>query len=373
MLITPEIKELVALIDQNPLQAESSIKNLILQLDANCKEAQFYNNHSTALQPYPIDADGYAKAFDPLENEEAFLKTWNTHGIVVGKQILNQQQCHNAITRLQAIFNDLSQGLVDFSDPKTFAHIPRDEKGVSLLSRGFAEIYHDYVLAQIRQNVRAYIHHVLIWQTPRLWTSFDRVGIKLPNHDGAKALPLHVDQNPNLDPDFKTIQGVLALGDCPEARGTFRAVSGSKDLFACYKDAEKRGAEYAELSPDHALFKKFEDKAQALPLRAGDMVSWDSRTTHANTANLSNEPRFVFYMAAGPANEHNAQAVKARLDAFAKGAATSPFKVPDALLRASIKPRYSDSQALDRVRQKENLTLLGKLSYGLERYGNVLS
>ncbi|MCD8496725.1 MAG: phytanoyl-CoA dioxygenase family protein [Alphaproteobacteria bacterium] len=200
----------------------------------------------------------------------------------------------------------------------------------------------------------------------------DRLGVKLPSHEGGKALPLHVDQNPTIDPDFKTLQGVLALVDCPAERGTFRGVPGSRNVFQQYAQMPGGIGEFVELDPQHPIAEELTNKAQAFPLRAGDMVSWDSRTTHANTENISQDPRMVFYVAAGLAQENNAAAVAARKDAFTTGLATSKLKVPQALLRATIKPRFIDAEAVSRIRKPENLTLLGKLLYGTERYDDII-
>lgn len=246
--------------------------------------------------------------------------------------------------------------------------MPKDQNGTPILSRGFLEIYHDDVLAQIRQNVRAYLHHVLIWGRADLWTSFDRVGVKLPHHEESGALPLHVDQNPNVHPGFKTVQGVLALTDCPVERGTFRGVPASRHLFAQYAGMAKNSGEYVELDTTLPVAAQLESHAQAFPLRAGNLISWDSRTTHANTENISDEMRMVFYMAAGPAREDSPEALAARMDALKTGLG---INVREALMHATKKPRYTASEMLACVRQPEQLNLLGELLYGTKSYGPI--
>ena len=104
---------------------------------------------------------------------------------------------------------------------------------------------------------------------------------------------------------LRSFQGVLALVDCPEERGTFVGVPGSRCLFDKYKDFASERGEFVQLDTSHAMTKELQDNAQAFPLRAGDVVSWDSRTTHANSENLSDETRCVAYVAAGPAGEEN--------------------------------------------------------------------
>lgn len=377
MIINTEIKNLITALEKGGTDKDSLIKDLVRALDKSFSEnSDRYRNpppNQVIPEAYPVDQNGYAISFDPVEDEASFWDAWSKYGIVVGKSIAGPKQCAHTVSRIHEIFNALSNGAFNIHDPATYDAVPMDANGTSILSRGFFEIYHDDALAQLRQNVRSYIHHALIWGNAKIWTSFDRLGVKLPGHEGGKALPLHVDQNPAIDPHFKTLQGVLALVDCPAERGTFRGVPGSRNVFQEYTKMPGGIGEFVELDPQSPLSHELEEKAQAFPLRAGDLVSWDSRTTHANTDNISQDPRMVFYVAAGLAKEDNATATAARRDAYKTGMATSKLKVPEALLRASIKPRFTDPEIITRVRQPENLTLLGQLLYGIKRYDEIIT
>ncbi|MBU0800382.1 MAG: hypothetical protein KKA05_05195, partial [Alphaproteobacteria bacterium] len=226
MIIDRKTKALAAQIEKGGVIPDETVRALVARLTAACARPENRRRyegaaavHGAARVPYPVDEEGYAVAFDPLEDEQGFVAAWQRYGIVVGKEILSAAQCQGAVESIKARFNDLSAGRCDLDKPGTWADMPKDAQGTPVLSRGFLEIYHDRALAEIRQNVRAYIHHVLVWGRTDLWTSFDRVGVKLPHHEESKALPLHVDQNPNVHPGFKTVQGVLALSDCPAERG----------------------------------------------------------------------------------------------------------------------------------------------------------
>lgn len=326
----------------------------------------YRENNAGKPNHYPIDADGYAVAYDPLTDEEGFWNAWSTHGIVVGKSIIDAQLAKRAIERMHAIVLALSDGRCNLDDPKTWDALPEDADGTSLVSRGFFEIYHDTILAELRQSIRAYIHHVLIWGRVDLWTSFDRLGAKLPGVADSRALPLHVDQNPLIHSNFKTVQGVLALADCSLKRGTFAGVPGSVGSFLEYKRFAPDRGEYVELPKEDSLTRTLEKNLQAFPMRAGDLVSWDSRTAHANTENVSDQVRYVAYIAAGPAREDEPELLNARTEAFKTGLGSN---VREALMHASKKSRYTNPDAIAKIREPEHLTPLGKLLYGQTSYG----
>ena len=152
----------------------------------------------------------------------------------------------------------------------------KDNNGTPIISRGFFEIYHDDCLAQIRQNIRLYLYHCLLWNTPYLWTSFDRLGLKTPSGENSIGLNLHVDQNPTVHPDFTTIQGVLALDDCPIERGTFVVVPGSVSQFHNYSQFVKPGykGEFVPLE-DSYLLEELKIYQQLIPLKRNNIVSWE--------------------------------------------------------------------------------------------------
>jgi len=320
------------------------------------------------MKRYPLDAEGYAVGFSPLENETDFWNIWSTYGFVVGKEVVNKDLCEKTIMRIKKIAHELSQDKFSIDEPATYEHIPADANNTPLISRGFFEIYHDNMLAQLRQALRVYIHHVVIWGKTNLWTTFDRLGVKLQNHKDSLGLPLHVDQNPMVQKQFETLQGVLALTDCPVERGTFAAVPGSLHAFKEYEkvvqehERENYRGEYVELKNNPPQETVMQENKQAIPLRSGDMVSWDSRTTHANTPNLSGKPRMVAYISARPA-QNLEELISERRHGFFSGLGKN---VREAGMHASMKPRYTNSGAINPVREKEDLNPLGELLYGLK-------
>lgn len=370
MIINQKIKNIVSEIEQSKklptdkqvIELLSTLKNQ-LALPENKSSVDSISRLTS--DSYPVDVDGYAKSFDPINDEEGLVDTWNQFGIVVVKQIVTSQQCDQTIKAMNQLVADMSTNTCSLNKSETWSHIPKDSAGVSFISRGFFELYHDHVLAQIRQSVRHYIAEVLIWRRYDLWTSFDRLGIKLPEHAESKALALHVDQNPKIHKSFKTVQGVIALADCPVERGTFVAAVGSRNHFLEYKQHAPDKGEYVELPKNLNGALWIEERLQAFPLRKGDMVLWDSRTTHANTENISQDIRYVAYVAAGPAREQESELVAARRDACISGVGSNNR---EALMHASKKPRYQNPEIVQSLRTPEELSLLGKLMYGIETY-----
>lgn len=378
-IIDTRIRDLVRRIDTAQTispTVDRLIKELVFRLHESCSRpdvasryAEYATQTAGPIGKMPIDADGYVVSIDPLEDEDGFIDCWRRYGVVAGRQVVSPKGCRRTISRIHDMMRRISAGQCVLADSSTWQNMPVDSAGVPILTRGFFEVYHDDALAQLRQALRVYLHFVMIWGRADLWSTFDRLGVKLPGHEESKALPLHVDQNPNVHPGFRTVQGVLALTDCPAERGTFMAVPGSKSAFGIYGSMAKNAGEYVELDRAYPEAQQLADCAQVLPVRSGDIISWDSRTTHANTANLSNEARMVAYIAAGPSAENDAAAVAAREDGFATGLGTN---VRNALMHASKKPRYTNPLILQQVRAAEKFSLLGRLLYGKQRYADII-
>lgn len=366
-IVDQEVKELVREIESKGSVAEVDplLKKLVVKLQKNCLKLSC-KEHSTPLSEYPLDEEGFAVSFDPVEDEIGFRECWEKYGLVVGRGVVSKEMCRQTTERMKQLLQKLSNNRFDLDDPSTYDSIPLDDNNVPCISRGFFEVYHDNSLAKLRQSIRIYLHHVLIWGRTDLWTSFDRFGIKLPQNEDSKGLPLHVDQNPLVHAKFKTTQGVLALVDCPVPQGTFVSVPCSRNLFSKYEksikkhDPDYRG-EYVEAGWDPSLDQELTSHAQPIPIRAGDLVSWDSRTTHANSPNLAATPRMVAYISAGPATNLREN----RQEGFRTGIGQN---VREALMHASKPPRYTKPETLAALREPEELTYLGKLLYGEERY-----
>jgi ectoine hydroxylase-related dioxygenase (phytanoyl-CoA dioxygenase family) len=382
MIVTTRVKELVTQIESTGL-LQPYFPQLLKELQQNCQhtsasplhpthsshhlhpghtDLSTYNNNKTYTYTYPyfypIDSEGYAIALDPLEDEELIRQYWHDYGFVVAKNIVSPETLTHS---LQQIEQKISQLGMDLSHPESFVV---DSQQTPILTRGFFELYHDDCLAQLRQSLRLYLFQVILWHNPFLWTSFDRLGIKTPSEEG---LNLHVDQNPVVHPEFRTIQGVLALVDCPVERGTFVASPGSKSQFSTYIKHVAPGYQGEYMPLPESRYTEF--PIQHIALRQGSMVSWDSRTTHANSSNISDKIRYVAYLSTGLAKEHRVDLIEKRKQAFASGLGEN---VRDAYMHASKKPRFTDSALIKQIRTPEALTLLGQCLYGFESWQGIM-
>jgi ectoine hydroxylase-related dioxygenase (phytanoyl-CoA dioxygenase family) len=125
-----------------------------------------------------------------------------------------------------------------------------------------------------------------------------------------------------------------------------------------------------ELDTTKDIAPQLKENAQTFPLRAGNLVSWDSRTTHANSENVSGDTRYVAYVAAGPTREEDDKLINVRMEGFTSGEGSN---VREALMHASKKSRYSDLEKLQSLRKPEELNLLGQLLYGQEKYAKIIN
>lgn len=377
-LIDGKVRSLVQSIEsaRSIRSADAYIAELVAYLSLRCssegkKPLGEINYQGIDPGTYPLDDEGFAKAFDPLTEESEYEKYFVTFGFVVGKQVISKDLAGKSIHRIKGIASALSEGTFSFDVPRSWDNVPEDSKGTKILSKGFFEVDHDRIWAEIRQSVRLYIHHVLIWGRADLWTTFDRFGVKLPNHSESEGLPLHIDQSPVLGTQYKFVQGVLALSDCPEESGVTVLVPNSRSMFGNFKKYGLPKEEYISFeNSSQEDLQELKSRLQPIPLRAGDILSWDSRTVHTNTSNTSaDRTRFIAFVSTGVSRENSDVLVNARITQFNMGTSRS---LRDAYMYATFRPRYENSTAIAKVREREKLTLLGKLVYGFEKYAAFL-
>jgi hypothetical protein len=323
---------------------------------------------------YPLDAQGFCVGLSLLDNPMAVRTVFDEFGFVVVDTKIPSETCEGLIARalevVELLFSDSEGWNFERGCQSPWWKLAvSDGAGVPFYSRGFLEFYHDATWADIRQDPMLYLLWVTLWGRADIWTSFDRLGVKPPHCVEGAALSLHVDQNPRLDSDFCSLQGVLALRDCSINLGTTVVVHSSRARFhewAEYASPEV-GKHYIQL--DQVL--ELREHAQPLPLRAGHILVWDSRLVHANTPNQTDdETRWVALVASGIAVNENRTLVKERLRSMQEA---SGWNNRAALLYASKRPRFYNPKRLTSLRRPEVFSPLGRLLYGIRSYREVFS
>lgn len=218
---------------------------------------------------------------------------------------------------------------------------------------GFLDLYHDDLLAQLRQDVRIYDIFSNIFGTEKLWVVFDRIIYQSPEEDD-QALTPHVDQNPLRNPGFFNIQAMLALRDMNEFTGTLAVMPRSHLFFEEYAQWAKPSDGYIEHQGERVM------SFIGLRLKEGQLVLWDSRTTHSRFRSEARSNRYAALLTFTIAQD-NPELTNLRLKYFDEGIGWNNH---EAGLRATSRPRCQQSLR----RNSEQLTLLGRRLYGLDSW-----
>ncbi len=216
---------------------------------------------------------------------------------------------------------------------------------------GFLDLYHDQTLAKLRQDPRIYEIFSHLLGREKLWVVFDRVIFQKHSED-EDALPPHVDQNPIDHPAFFNVQAMIALRNMDETTGTLAVIPSSSQFFHQYSQWVKPGDGYVEYQGE--LTAPF----VGLRLKEGQLVIWDSRTTHSRYRGEAKSNRYAALITYTNAKEDQ-ELIDLRLKAFTNGTGSNNH---EAGLRATAPPRCAHS-----LRQTaEVLTPLGRKLYAID-------
>jgi hypothetical protein len=192
------IRNLVQRIDKGEEPLDLLLTRLIARLQKRCahpkvvaRYAQYGRQSVTTAKPaaaprLPLDQDGYVIGFDPLTQEKEFVDSWNRYGIVVGANVVSQSQCQEVVARMHELLLALSDGTCNLSKPSTWNNIPVDRRCPDHLSWIFRN-YHDQ--ASPPSARRARLPALCSDHPGDLWTTLDRLGIKLQVLPMAKPCP----------------------------------------------------------------------------------------------------------------------------------------------------------------------------------------
>jgi hypothetical protein len=266
----------------------------------------------------PRDDDGFTIAFDPNDEDEwsGFMSQF---GFVVVK-VLTPAECDATVTEFFAEANARPRPDGRVRDVPLSVDDPRGWEsenwpaGRSRFLVDFPAVSPCALRNRTHPNVYAFFSRLL--KTPRVFASIDAWGLMrgtsgLPTEQSERPewrqnLVPHWDVNPwqyaaersaTRQPLPPMYQGVLALVDCDDATGGFSIAPGS----ARYLDVWARGT--AASTAQGARSNHFDTDpsdvwrglVQHVPIRAGEMVVWDSGSLHANYPNHGPNLRLVQY------------------------------------------------------------------------------
>ena len=189
---------------------------------------------------------------------------------------------------------------VDPEDPDTWHNYVTHGHGI-------IPLHHDQALWDVRQLPQMHELFSVIYQTPKLWVSFDRGSFKVPSsfhESGFRMDAVHWDGDPRIAEDL-AVQGLVYLTDTPAEQGAFAMVP---DLYRTLDqwlavprtDAEARRPDVSEYP--------------LVPVGGpqGSVVLWHRKMAHTSLANNSTKPRLVQYVTMTPAGSEESRLRNAR-------------------------------------------------------------
>ena len=273
----------------------------------------------------------------------AQFENWQANGYVVIGNAVPPDNIRRTIDFLWT-FQDL-----DPDDPAGWDRRQlRDIEMSELNNTGMVEAYNHQTLWDNRQYPRVYGAFVDLWDREDLWVTIDRANLNTPNR-GLRAFDgfIHWDCDTTEEPPAVAVQGVLSLVDTDEEVGGFQCVPEIFRDFEAWKrtqPADRDGwkPDLGDLQPTF------------IPLKAGDLVIWNSLLPHGIRANRSNRSRIAQYIAMSPAKSDE-PVRQARIQSWRERLAPEGMAFP------------GDPREWERTRYPTaKLTKLGKRVLGLE-------
>jgi hypothetical protein len=174
-----------------------------------------------------------------------------------------------------------------------------------------------------------------LWGTAELLVSFDGMNVTPPQtpRSNVQIPPWpHTDQHA-LDRDFLCAQGLLNTGPCGPRDGGLIVVEGSAALWNEFWTSDTGKAkllkyggnpqksdeelDLTQFTPaELTWFERRGCVSRKLELQPGDLVLWDSRTIHYNTAPRGGELRSAIYICYAPAKLATAEDLKKKANLF---------------------------------------------------------
>lgn len=277
--------------------------------------------HTKRKLQYPITQDGYAESVNPFDEGE-IMRRLDIFGLVV-VPVLSFEERSATIEAFFKESNSQQRPVATHKlsrDPLSWGDNNWPKNGHFLIRRR-PTVGLEPTLVRTHPTV----HQVFttIFGTDRLQTSIDRWGVmrgtmNIPTlqADGTVALKdhpewrqnlrLHWDMNPwayigeKENERYQRYQALVAIMDSPEEVGGFRAVPGSHHLYLENWAKTNEMPEDYNMTSYRSIKISDDDPAQHLsqnvPIKAGDMLVFDSRLLHGTFPNTSRSMRLVQYV-----------------------------------------------------------------------------
>lgn len=282
-------------------------------------------------EKYPITPEGYAETVDVSDAQE-ILSRLDRFGLVV-VPILSEEERSQT---LEAFFRECNQQQRPVAtqkvslDPLTWGDENWPDKSHFLIRRRPS-----IALEATLVRTHPLVHQVFatIFGTAELQTTIDRWGVMrgtediptrqkdgtvvLKDHpEWRQNLKLHWDMNPwayiaAKEEDQKDVrqqqryQALVAILDSPQHVGGFRCVPGSHNCYMNQWAGDNEKPKDYDMTSYRSVKIAADDPAQQLaqkiPVKAGDMVVFDSRLLHGTFPNESSSMRLVQYVRMMPA------------------------------------------------------------------------
>lgn len=249
-----------------------------------------------------------------LQNEPLKVLTeeqwafWKLNGYVVVSEAVPQVQLDNMCAFIWEFEEkDPQDESTWYLDKQT----KREIKMTELKGTGMVEAYNH----QKQWDNRMYpkVHQIFsdIWGREDLWVSIDRANLNMPIRPGQeyKAF-IHWDIDTSLTPPPVNVQGVLALNDQTDINmGGFQCIPGLYQNFAEWVKTQPQDRD--PFKPDTSGL-----EVVKVPMKAGDLLIWDSMLAHGIRVNNSDKPRLAQYIAMTPAQPENEELRQWRISSW---------------------------------------------------------
>lgn len=273
---------------------------------------------------------------------------WKEQGYVIIKNAIPKEQAEKTASFLWEFEEK------DPNDQKTWYTAPRAKMEMKeLAGTGMVEVYNNQHLWNNRQTQKIYDAFVDVWGTEKLWVTIDRANLNFPMRPGYSYKGfIHWDYDPETKP--QNVQGVLALSDqTDENMGGFQCIPWLYRNYDTWKLTQPE---------DWNFFKPnitgLEDKIVKVPMKAGDLLIFNSVQPHGIRPNYSKDKvRIAQYISMMPAQEDNEALKEWRINSWRHRIAPKGYAFPG-------DPRNWEQVKYDRAKLSE----LGEKLLGLKKW-----